>query len=57
METACGNDLYGDAAWHTGYSYAAPRTAASSFGEAPFFGSLGANPPAQPIVSVAILNQ
>jgi hypothetical protein len=28
-----------------------------TFGEAPFFGSLGANPPAQPIVSVAILNQ
>jgi hypothetical protein len=28
-----------------------------TFGEAPFFGSLGDDPPAQPIVSVAILDR
>jgi hypothetical protein len=40
-----------------GYLMVAEDGGIFTFGEAPFKGSLGANPPAQPIVSTAVLNQ
>jgi hypothetical protein len=40
-----------------GYLMVAEDGGIFSFGDAPFFGSLGDNPPAEPIVSTAILNQ
>jgi hypothetical protein len=40
-----------------GYLMVAEDGGIFTFGDAPFFGSLGDNPPAQPIVSTAILNQ